>query len=60
MKQHWKRESRKYPKPKAVEVWGSPKINDPRQMDMLDYLSRREVGAGFAQLDEAIKYVNGK
>jgi hypothetical protein len=53
VKQPWRKEWRKYSPPQLRE-W-SPKVDDPRQIDLLEYMDRKEIGAGFALLDEAIK-----
>jgi len=50
---HWKKEWNKTRPPK-LQKW-SPKVDDPRQIDMFDYKRKIEVDAGFDKLDAAIR-----
>ena len=58
MKQHWKTQSRKWA-PAKLKAW-SPKVDDPRQIDMLEHLNQKTLREGFARLDEAIKRAERK
>jgi hypothetical protein len=53
MKQHWKKEWNKWP-PIKLKAW-SPKVNDPRQGDLIECIGEEEKRDGFAKLDAAIK-----
>ena len=57
-KQHWKAEWNKWA-PTKLKKW-SPKVNDPRQGDLIEHLNRKDLREGFARLDEAIKKSGGK